>query len=56
MSIRINISQTNSKYISNNELLFLYHQLKQIKKENRIMAKSKLVKANEKIAENVVSG
>ena len=37
-------------------MLFLYHQLKQIKKENRIMAKSKLVKANEKIAENVVGG
>ena len=34
---RINISETKLKYYANNELLFLYHQMKQkIKRKRRI--------------------
>lgn len=52
-----NISETKVKQKVNNGVLFFYHQLKQQAKKKKgaeKMAKSRLVKANEKIAENVV--
>lgn len=55
----INISETKVKHKVNNKMLFSCHQVKhKMKKEKwrRNMAKSKLVKANEKIAKEVVDG
>lgn len=53
----INISETKGKHKVNNKMLFSCHQVKhkmKKKKWRRNMAKSKLVKANEKIAKEVI--
>lgn len=52
----INISETKVKHNTNNEVLSSYYQVNQSKqrKGGSGMAKSKLVKANEKIAKGVV--
>lgn len=56
--IEINILETKVKQRRNKGMVFLEYQMKQnnFKEENKNMAKSKLVKANEKIAESVVGG
>lgn len=58
--LEINIMETKVKHCANKEMLFFYHRMKQnnLRKKRRLadMAKSKLVKVNEKIAERVVDG